>query len=85
MYVAGVFNGVNLETPSHRARVPAPLNIAIGGDQLQFIGAALDFEKAVFYRRYNQTSVVPVNFPLFFVSFVVKETKFEENDDKIWN
>eukprot|EP01114_Cavostelium_apophysatum_P014228 TRINITY_DN3638_c0_g1_i2.p1 TRINITY_DN3638_c0_g1~~TRINITY_DN3638_c0_g1_i2.p1 ORF type:complete len:663 (+),score=121.13 TRINITY_DN3638_c0_g1_i2:160-2148(+) len=48
-YIAGVYNGLNSVTPSHRARIPA--TTAINITNAQPIGSALDLERGIFYRR----------------------------------
>jgi hypothetical protein len=63
IYVGGVYNGYlgyirdkcssisdnRRQTPSHRARIPATNSINITNSNL--VASALDFERAVFYRR----------------------------------
>lgn len=55
--MAGVFNGVNVESPSHRARIPSTINIDVTSSSFTFIGAAIDFERGVFYKRYQSSQV----------------------------
>eukprot|EP00029_Vermamoeba_vermiformis_P003680 TRINITY_DN14219_c0_g1_i1.p1 TRINITY_DN14219_c0_g1~~TRINITY_DN14219_c0_g1_i1.p1 ORF type:complete len:713 (-),score=152.44 TRINITY_DN14219_c0_g1_i1:37-1992(-) len=49
IYVAGVFSGVNVAGPSHRARIPATNSITISNGN--FTCAALDLKEATYYRR----------------------------------
>jgi hypothetical protein len=37
-YVAGLFNGLNVKTPSHRARIPSTVQTSFKADGLKFIG-----------------------------------------------
>jgi hypothetical protein len=48
LYVAGVFNGAATEAPSHRARIPSPVNFRAPGNQQH---AALHLREATYYRR----------------------------------
>lgn len=48
VYVAGVFNGAATEAPSHRARIPSPVNFRPPGNQQH---AALHLREATYYRR----------------------------------
>eukprot|EP01114_Cavostelium_apophysatum_P022690 TRINITY_DN8295_c0_g1_i1.p1 TRINITY_DN8295_c0_g1~~TRINITY_DN8295_c0_g1_i1.p1 ORF type:complete len:699 (+),score=116.92 TRINITY_DN8295_c0_g1_i1:246-2342(+) len=48
-YIAGVYNGLNSVTPSHRARIPATTAITI--NNMDAYGSALDLERGIFYRR----------------------------------
>jgi protein-glucosylgalactosylhydroxylysine glucosidase len=64
-YIAGVYNGVLGETPSHRARIPASIAIQIVSVETQAgvttsivpYASALDLERALFIRRYNVSGV----------------------------
>jgi hypothetical protein len=52
--MAGVFNGLNFTTPSHRAQIPSLIDIALlppPGSVVTTIGAAIDFEYGIFYNR----------------------------------
>ncbi len=49
IYIAGVFNGFRDTAPSHRARVPNGMSISFPFDGPRV--AALDIERAVYYRR----------------------------------
>lgn len=51
VYIAGVFNGLSSKDPSHRARLPSPLSITVQAPGAVLIGALLDMERAVYYRR----------------------------------
>lgn len=53
VYLAGVFNGYLTSSPSHRARIASPVNIAVVGAAVGHAG--IDFRNATYYRR----SLVP--------------------------
>ena len=48
VYVSGVFNGHATDAPSHRARIPSPVNIRAPGTSSH---AALHLREATYYRR----------------------------------
>ena len=48
LFVAGVFNGHATDAPSHRARIPSPVNVRAPGTPAH---AALHLREATYYRR----------------------------------
>eukprot|EP00771_Trimastix_marina_P001345 gnl/Trimastix_PCT/2411.p1 GENE.gnl/Trimastix_PCT/2411~~gnl/Trimastix_PCT/2411.p1 ORF type:complete len:755 (+),score=209.85 gnl/Trimastix_PCT/2411:57-2267(+) len=49
VYLAGVFNGIGTEDPSHRAKIPLPIDIQVVNATTY--ASALDLECNAFYRR----------------------------------
>ena len=54
--MAGVFNGRNSTGPSHRARIPSTNSVNITNGNL--FAAALDVERAAYFRQWNVGSAV---------------------------
>jgi protein-glucosylgalactosylhydroxylysine glucosidase len=49
LYISGLYNGLGTSAPSHRARLPSPLNTGIANQKP--VASAMDFERGVFYTR----------------------------------
>lgn len=47
-YMGGVFNGLDVEGPSHRARIPGTISITVTNAEVQAV--AIDLEKGIYYR-----------------------------------
>eukprot|EP01125_Pyxidicula_operculata_P013065 TRINITY_DN4317_c0_g2_i1.p1 TRINITY_DN4317_c0_g2~~TRINITY_DN4317_c0_g2_i1.p1 ORF type:complete len:701 (-),score=160.28 TRINITY_DN4317_c0_g2_i1:239-2341(-) len=56
IYVSGVYNGLNSVGPSHRAIIPATNSFTVNGGRT--IGAAIDIERATYYRRVTVDSAL---------------------------
>ena len=54
LFLAGVYNGLNYSTPSHRADIPRTTGLTLGCPQKGIctaLGAAIDFRRAIYFNR----------------------------------